>query len=91
MYLLYPTEQDAWDRSEEEGIAQGLAYHTKGKGSRYVSSPKKTIDGLWALDVTGYDLDEIEGSTATADVTFSQPTELSYTEEQIEEAKVSIL
>jgi hypothetical protein len=24
MYLLYPTEQDAWDRSEEEGIAHGL-------------------------------------------------------------------
>jgi hypothetical protein len=58
MYLLYPTEQDAWDRSEKEGIAQGLAYHTKGGGSRYVSAPKETIDGLWALDVTGYDLDE---------------------------------
>jgi hypothetical protein len=24
MYLLYPTEQDAWNRSEEEGIAHGL-------------------------------------------------------------------
>jgi hypothetical protein len=31
MYLLYPTEQDAWDRSEEEGIARGLAYHTQEK------------------------------------------------------------
>jgi len=74
-YLLYPTEQDAWDRSEEEGIAMGLAYHTKGQGSRYVSSPKETIDGLWALDVTEYDLDELEESTVTLDVTFPQPTE----------------
>ena len=74
-YLLYPTEQDAWDRSEEEGIAMGLAYHTEGQCSRYVSSPKETIDGLWALDVTEYDLDEIEESTVTPDVTFPQPTE----------------
>ena len=75
MYLLFSTEQDAWNRSEEEGIAQGLAYHTKGQGSRYVSAPKETIDGLWALDVTGYDLDEIEEATVTLDVTFPQPTE----------------
>jgi len=73
MYLLYPTEQDAWNRSEEEGIAQGLAYHTKGQGSRYVSSPKETIDGLWALDVTGYDLDELEKGTITLNVIFPQP------------------
>jgi hypothetical protein len=75
MYLLYPTEQDAWNRSEKEGIAQGLAYHTQGQGSRYVSAPKETIDGLWALDVTGYDLDELEESTVTHNVTFPQPTE----------------
>ena len=75
MYLLFSTEQDAWDRSEEEGIAMGLAYHTKEGGSRYVSAPKETIDGLWALDVTGYDLDELEESTVTTDVTFPQPTE----------------
>ena len=75
MYLLFSTGQDAWNRSEEEGIAQGLAHHTKGRGSRYVSAPKETIDGLWALDVTGYDLDELEESTVTPNVTFPQPTE----------------
>jgi len=75
MYLLFSTEQDAWDRSEEEGIAQGLAHHTKGQGSRYVSAPKETIDGLWALDVTGYDLNELEQSTVTPDVIFPQPPE----------------
>ena len=75
MYLLFSTEQDAWNRSEQEGIARGLAYHTNGKGSRYVSAPKETIDGLWALDVTGYDLAELEESTVTPNVTFPQPTE----------------
>ena len=75
MYLIYPTEQDAWNRSEEEGIAQGLAYHTKGQGSRYVSSPKETIDGLWALDVTGYNLDDFEKGTITLNVIFPQPPE----------------
>ena len=75
MYLLYPTEQDAWDRSEEEGIAQGLAYHTKGQGSRYVSSPKETIDGLWALDVTGYELDGVEAATTVPTFTPKLPSE----------------
>jgi hypothetical protein len=53
----------------------GLAHHTEGRGSRYVSAPKETLDGLWALDVTGYDLDELEKSNVTPDVTFPQPTE----------------
>ena len=70
MYLLFSTEQDAWDRSEEEGIAMGLSYHKTGKGSRYVTSPRETIDGLWALPVDGYELDTIELSTTTVDVIF---------------------
>ena len=57
------------------GIAQGLAYHTKGQGSRYVSSPKETIDGLWALDVTGYELDEVEAATTVTTFTPKLPPE----------------
>ena len=63
MYLIYATEQDAWSRSEQEGIAQGLAYHTEGKGTRYVSAPQETADDQWALPVDGYELDEVEAST----------------------------
>ena len=73
MYLLFSTEQDAWDRSEEEGIAMGLSYHKTGKGSRYVSSPMETADGHWALPVDGYELNEIEQAAATIDVIFPQP------------------
>ena len=60
MYLIYSTEQDAWERSEQEGIAIGLAHHTAGRGSRYVTAPQETADGQWALDVDSYQLDEIE-------------------------------
>ena len=60
MYLIYSTEQDAWDRSEQEGIAQGLAHHTTGSGSRYVTAPQETADDKWALPVSGYALSEEE-------------------------------
>ena len=63
MYLIYANEQDAWDRSEQEGIQIGLAHHTKGRGSRYVTAPQETSDGQWALNVESYQLDEIEEST----------------------------
>jgi len=63
MYLIYATEQGAWDRSEEEGIAQGLAYHTKGQGSRFITAPIETAEGQWALPVEDYDLDEVEAAT----------------------------
>ena len=60
MYLIFATEQEAWDRSEQEGIARGLAYHKVGKGTRYVSSPKVTLNDNYALPVSGYNLTEEE-------------------------------
>ena len=74
MYLLFSTEQDAWDRSEEEGIAMGLSYHKTGKGSRYVTSPRETTDGQWALLVDGYELDEVEEATTVPTFT-PKPTD----------------
>ena len=69
MYLIFSSEEAAWSRSEQEGISIGLAYHTQGKGSRYVTSPQETVDGLWALDVDYYDLDESEASTVVSSFT----------------------
>ena len=60
MYLIFATEQEAWDRSEQEGIARGLAYHKVGQGTRYVSSPKVTLNDNYALPVSGYNLTEEE-------------------------------
>jgi len=59
-YLLYPTEQDALERPDEEGKYQGFSYSTKGKGTRWLTKPVPTADGKWALDVSEYELDDIE-------------------------------
>ena len=75
MYLIYATEQDAWERSEQEGIAIGLAHHTEGRGSRYVTAPQETADGQWALDVESYQLHEIE-ETSLVD-TFTPKTTIN--------------
>ena len=74
MYLIYTTEQEAWNRSEQEGIAIGLAYHTTGRGSRYVTAPQETSDGQWALSVNSYNLSE-EESNNTVDSFTPAPEE----------------
>ncbi len=60
MYLIYTTEQDACDRADEEGKEIGFTYWTEGKGTRWLTKPVPTADGKWALDVSEYDLDDIE-------------------------------
>ena len=59
-YLIYPTEKDACDRADEEGKDIGYAYWTEGIGTRWLTKPVPTADGEWALDVSEYDLDELE-------------------------------
>ena len=73
MYLIFATEEEAWNRSEQEGIALGLAYHKVGSGSRYVTSPKLTDDDQYALEVSTFNLTEDEESSTVSEVTF--PTE----------------
>ena len=34
-YIIFNTEQEAEDRSEQAGIAKGLSYHKTASGSRY--------------------------------------------------------
>ena len=62
-YLIFPTEKDACDRADEEGKDIGFAYWTEGTGTRWLTKPVPTADGEWALDVSEYDLDEIEEAT----------------------------
>lgn len=64
-YLIFNTEGEAWNRSEEEGAAIGLSYHECGSGSKYVSEPLELSDGTFALNVDNYTLtSEEEGSTS---------------------------
>ena len=73
MYLKYDTEQEGIDRSEQEGIARGLAYHKVGKGSRYVTRPRLTSSDTWALPVSTYNLTEEEQAAVVEEVTFPEP------------------
>lgn len=73
MYLIYDTEQEGIDRSEQEGIARGLAYHKVGKGSRYVTRPRLTSSDTWALPVGTYNLTEEEQSAVVETVSFPDP------------------
>lgn len=73
LYLIYTTEQEGWDRSEQEGIRLNLSYHTKGEGSRWVSAPKLTSNNKWALNVEDFELNEEEQSNATSNVSFPTP------------------
>ena len=78
MYLIFATEQEGIDRSEQEGIARALAYHKVGKGSRYVTRPRLTTINTWALPVDGYNLtEEEEALTVPSDaVSFPDPEEI---------------
>ena len=76
MYLIFATEQEGIDRSEQEGIALGLAYHKVGKGSRYVTSPRLTSSDTWALPGSTYNLTEEEQAAAVEEVTFPEPEEI---------------
>ena len=60
MYLIYTTEEDACERADEEGKAIGYTYWTEGKGTRWLTKPVPTADGKWALDVSEYELDDLE-------------------------------
>jgi len=62
MYLIYTTEQDACERADEEGKEIGFSYWTEGQGTRWLTKPVPTADGMWALDVSEYDLDGLEES-----------------------------
>lgn len=66
MYLIFASEEAALERADEEGKDNNFSYWTQGKGTRWLTKPVPTADGMWALDVSEYDLDESEES-ATVD------------------------
>ena len=66
MYLIFTTEEAALERADEEGKDNNFSYWTDGMGTRWLTKPVPTADGMWALDVSEYDLDESEES-ATVD------------------------
>lgn len=60
MYLIYETENGAIARADEEGKYRRFSYWKNGIGTRWVTAPVPTADGRFALDVTDYELDDVE-------------------------------
>ncbi len=60
LYLIYASKEAAIERADEEGKEIGYGYWVDGIGTRWLTYPNETIDHMWALDVTNYDLDESE-------------------------------
>jgi len=60
MYLIYETEIEAIARADEEGKRLNYSYWTEGKGTRWLTAPVPTAYGEWALDVSSYNLSELE-------------------------------
>ena len=75
MYLIYASEEAALERADEEGKANNFAYWTDGVGTRWLTKPVLTADGMWALDVTEYELDDLEQTTTVESVVFPEPEE----------------
>ena len=57
-YLIYASKEAAIERADEEGKEIGYGYWINGAGTRWLTYPKETADGTWALDVTNYDLND---------------------------------
>ena len=70
IYLIFNTQSAAQARAEAEGQAQNLPYYRNPQAgvTRYLSSPRETADGKWALEVSGYDLTEDEDAKAVDSV-----------------------
>jgi hypothetical protein len=66
MYLIYASEEAGIERADEEGKDRNFPYWTTGGTTRWVTKPVPTADGMWALDVSEYDLDDLE-ETSTVD------------------------
>ena len=60
LYLIYTTEEDANARADQEGVLLKFALLTHGSGTRWLTAPQPTAEGNYALDVTNYELSDVE-------------------------------
>tara|TARA_B100002019_G_scaffold111531_1_gene95963 strand:- start:19008 stop:19244 length:237 start_codon:yes stop_codon:yes gene_type:complete len=67
-FLIYDTEQEAWDKAEEEGQALDLPFWQNPENiTKVVTAPMLTNDGEWALEVTDYETLTMEEELLTVE------------------------
>ena len=60
LYLIYTTEEEVIARADQEGQLLKFAHWTQGNGTRWLTAPQPTLEGNYALDVTNYELADVE-------------------------------
>jgi len=75
MFLIYTNEQDGIDRAHQEGQYRNLPFWSNAGIAKTLTLPKQITDGDWALDVTDYELDDVEAAATVDSVTFPEPPE----------------
>ena len=73
MYLIYDELTDAEQRADEEGQYRGYSFWIDGVGTRWMTSPVQTAEGDYALEVSGYNLSEVEYDALHETITLPEP------------------
>ena len=60
LYLIYTTVEEVIARADQEGQLLKFAHWTQGNGTRWLTAPQPTLEGNFALDVTNYELSDVE-------------------------------
>ena len=73
MYLIYDELTDAEQRADEEGQYRGYSFWLNGAGTKWLTSPVQTAEGDYALEVSGYNLSEVEYDALHETITLPEP------------------
>ena len=73
MYLIFDTLADAKQRADEEGQYRGYSFWLNGTGTKWLTAPVQTAEGDYALEVSGYNLSEVEYDALHETITLPEP------------------
>lgn len=75
MYLIFDNLADAELRADQEGQYRDYSFWKYGVGTKWVTAPVETAEGDFALDVSGYELDDVEETLVVETITLPSPPE----------------
>lgn len=75
MYLIFDNLADAEERADQEGQYRGYSFWQYGIGTKWLTAPVETAEGDYALDVSGYELDDVEETLVVETITLPSPPE----------------
>ena len=75
MYLIFDNLADAELRADQEGQYRNYSFWKYGIGTKWATAPVETAEGGFALDVSRYELDDIEKPLVVETITLPPPPE----------------